>query len=235
MSTREAQKQKYAPQIYDAENDNPDAIVNLVPDEVAKAIRSIPVEYLRMKENLLHNRVNPEKRDYRIRLAFWHEYDRYMDGEVTKLFPHVFLRGVCSLDYFQKKFLVDKKRVAWMVTPPADYSVMTEEALTAGLERMREVLELGIKTPKGLVDHKLIKEQFAIVQFLDNRVKGSIAKQVEVRQATVRYDANQGTGDPGDRDTPRDIDVEIQEMERRLKGEPLAIEGEVVNGPGAEA
>ncbi len=85
-------------------------------------------------------------------------------------------QGVCSKQFFYEGFLSNPGRVAWLLTPPASFNSLANEALNFGIEQMRDILELDhftIKKGKPVIDYKLIALKMRAIALLDLRVKGA--------------------------------------------------------------
>ncbi len=196
--------------------EHPRSVVNLVPEAVANAIMRLPDEYVDKGEDELQlifkeRQWAPSTLDDRIRFSFWKEYDNAQTNIRQMVMTHVYY-GLCSRESFYV-MIQNKQRVAWMLCPPADYMLAAEEALTYGLEQLRDILARPHVSMVGTVDSKAAGVKLEIVKMLDARVKGAIIQTT--RNLNVNMNANKPVVQ-----APRieDIDQKIKELEDALKG-----------------
>lgn len=194
---------------------HPRAVINLVPEAVANAIMRLPEEYVDAGEAELKHlfdsrRWAPSTLDDRIRFMFWREYDNAQTNMRQMIMTHVYY-GICSRESFYL-LLQNKQRVAWMMCPPPDYMLAAEEALTFGLEQLRDVLTKPHVSMMGVVDAKAAGVKLEIVKMLDARVKGAIIQTT--RNLNVNMNANKPVSQ-----APKieDVDKKIKELEEQLK------------------
>lgn len=205
-------------EIFDAED--PRSLVNMVPGEVRKAIEALATgseaSLLAMDEQALKRRLKEEKRflsatDNRIRLRFWDEYDRAQGEQRQITISHAFA-GICTRQYFYQGYLKDPYRLAWLLCPPANYITIAEEALSFGLEQLRDILamddqEKDTKTGTLKLNLNLLKLKVKIVELLDQRLKGGIVqKSVQVNVGASAGDVNAAA-----------LGLTMEEMQRQMK------------------
>lgn len=167
------------------EKEDPRALINLVPDSLAKVMDQTVFtrpELFDKDERELYKylrsiNAGPTPTDNRLRLKFWMEYDRVMSEGHSTLNMQNVVAGVCSRDYFLRLYINSPTRLCWMLTPPAGYAIRTEEALDFGLEQLRDILEQPHVDEKGKVDVKLAETKAKIVAMLDQRVKGAVVQK----------------------------------------------------------
>lgn len=194
---------------------HPRAIINLVPEAVVNAIKRLPEEYMDQGESELRllfaaKKWAPSILDDRVRFMFWREYDQAQNNMRQMLMTHVYY-GVCSRESFYL-LLQNKNRVAWILCPPVDYMLGAEEALTYGLEQLRDILSRPHTSMMGVVDSKAAGIKLEIVRMLDARVKGAIIQTT--RNLNVNMNANKPVAS-----APKieDVDQRIKEVEAQLK------------------
>jgi hypothetical protein len=199
------------------DSSNPRAIINLVPEAVVNAIMRLPAELVDMGEAELKahfeagtRKYNPSILDDRIRFMFWREYDNAQSNIRQMVMTHVYY-GICSRESFYL-LLQNKMRVAWMLCPPVDYMIGAEEALTYGLEQLRDILSRPHVGLMGVVDAKAAGIKLEIVRMLDARVKGAIVQTT--RNLNVNMNANKPVVS-----SPKieDVDQRIKELEDQIK------------------
>jgi hypothetical protein len=161
------------------DRENPRSVVNLIPDTTAQkllaAVTAKP-ELFTMDERALRLAVRPTPNDNRLRLAFWNEYNRAQEQNTPMRMVSVFA-GVVTHQFWDNHYLTKPENVAWLITPPASYLVMAEEALAHGIERLRDILDLPVVDAYGKVNVKLGELQAKIVAMLDLRVKGAVVQK----------------------------------------------------------
>lgn len=160
--------------------ENPRSVINICPDVIRTRVedsRAKSPDYFGCEEKQLYQILRlgnelPNATDNRLRMMFWLEYDR-AQAEARYIRLDNVVSGVCSKQYFTDRYLKIPSKVAWMLTPPASYVVLAQEALQFGLEQLREVLEEPHRDKTGKLDVNLIKAKLAIVTMLDTRIKGA--------------------------------------------------------------
>lgn len=201
---------------------NPRAIVNIVPPKISELLRAAYLKEpglfgLGERETKLQLRTreeSPTVSDNRIRLNFWLEYES-AQHHLKPMTVAAIIRGLCSTGYLEK-YLTNPGHVAWMLTPPASYEVVVEEALQYGMEKMRDVLEMDEMLPNGQPNLKLIEIKAKIVTMLDVRLKGLPTQRVEQRSLT--YNLNEASRDAGasaEAASMAQLQERLKELERR--------------------
>lgn len=207
--------------------DEPNAIVNFLPECILEALKEIPEIYFTWSERALEKNADLDERDYRLRIAFWDEYNYALDNRVQTLSIAKIIRGVCARNYFDTQVLTSPKKLAWIFFPPADYTKFMSECLHLSMRRMREVLALEIKDSKGKINHKLIEQQMKIWERVEARVRGAIPQALNINQKSVNLNMNQNSNSPTRISNSSDlaaIEAEIAMLEG--KEPPLQIEEE---------
>ncbi len=194
---------------------HPRSVINLVPEAVARAIMALPEEFVdageaELTEAFDKRKWKPSVLDDRIRFMFWREYDNAQTNIRQMMMTHVYY-GLCSRESFYL-LLQNKHRLAWMMCPPADYMLAAEEALTFGLEQLRDILARPHVGVMGVVDSKAAGVKLEIVRMLDARVKGAIIQTT--RNLNVNMNANKPVAV-----APKieDVDQRIKELELQIK------------------
>jgi hypothetical protein len=189
--------------IYDP--DNPRSITNLVSEKVSQAIQAIPRELLLMDEQKLKKHVKPSTTLNYVRLNFWLEYNRAQDTQ-KPMNMQVVMRGVAKMNYFYDIILQNPAMMAWVVTPPADYTLVQRDILHSGLELLQKALKMDLVTTKTTIkvnrdgtkvknivrepNVPAIAEVRKIVEMLSDRVQGSIIQKVAIKSQHHEIPAN---------------------------------------------
>jgi hypothetical protein len=166
------------------DRESPQSAISLLPTVVGDACESAVMALMDLSK--LHERQllaalrklgkSPTPNDNRLRLSFWDEYDRAVETGSKMRVGHI-VHGVCQQDYFYNEFLKKPHKVIWMITPPASFETLKEEALCLGIGQIRDILE----TPHvvdGVIDEKLVALKARLVKTLEGRKR--TPKQMEL-------------------------------------------------------
>lgn len=116
-----------------------------------------------------------------IRAAFWLEYNMVQTIQKPHIDPHKVYAGIVSRDYFFNVVLKSKEMMAWMLIPPQQYQAILNEAWTAAMDRMREILDAPLYDKKGHLSTQTANLIIKVFSLLDQRKHGSVVqKQVNV-------------------------------------------------------
>jgi len=211
--------------------DNPYSLLNLATSEIIQALDKLPTKYYRYSEHELVEIAKPSVEIARLRLNFWDEYMRAVDQQ-RKMNVLSITTGVCSAIYFYDIAIKKESWLAYITTPPPDYSLALREMLELGWSKLRKVLEFPITVQASLkyseVDKetgktsmhtkvvevpntRLISEMRAIVQMLDQRVKGAITQKMQIEQKNMNINV------PGDNVFLADASMaQLEAMERKI-------------------
>ena len=205
---------------------NPRSLCNMVPRKVREAILNpeLPRHYLQMPESqfLIHLEKYLEPRDYRIRLAFWDEYNAAIaEDRVMRI--DQFVVKVTNIAYFYRIFLQNKYKVIFLLQPPGSYKINMRELLHFGLNRMREIISLPLMDKKGQPNVHLIREMIKIFALADARVQGAVKQTIDINQKSLNVDMtlkearklSEGGSNPVDA-----LDAEIKRLEGELSAAP---------------
>ncbi len=153
---------------------------------------------------------SPNPTDNRLRLAFWVEYDRAQQSGEKMQMEYVWA-GICTSEYFYRRYLNVPEKVAWLCTPPASYEVTLKESVNFGLKRMRDILDMDPEKEGfyGAARIKFLELQAKVFGMLDMRERGAFTQRSEVKTLNVH------TTDKGVAKALMDNSVEA--MEKRLK------------------
>jgi hypothetical protein len=191
---------------------DPNSLINMVPESFQQAMLQVNPKFLRAGDTTLESWVKPNDTETRLRIAFWDEYFQAKDAGRAMVIPNVYV-GICQKEYWYKYLLPRPHKVAWIITPPPEYTISMREIHDIGIRRMREVLQLPIKSKKGEPNTKLIGEMVKIFALIDNRVKGAVIQRLQVDQKTVNLHATI----PERALTVGEVEREILEIENKIK------------------
>jgi hypothetical protein len=175
-----------------------------------------------------------------LRQAFWKAANQ-CSIDKKPIVVKKMLRGVCTESTFYNKFLKNKLRVAWMLSPVIRYESQIEALLNMGLGRYQEILEMDITSNKKVpvmkkdeetgeekmgftivneVDVSKAKLVLDTISKLEDRVKGTpVQKSVTVKEMA------KAEGDVQDWDMDK-VEQELQELKQKLGDQPVTIEAE---------
>lgn len=195
---------------------------SIFPEEVFKLMAAIPENYFWLEEAELLDLMpgeNVKSSERRLKISFWHEYDRVLSG-VHDISKHQVMssarvtHGVMGIAAY-KEFIRNPVKLAWLLMPPANYKVCIDELHYAGIERVREILALPIKDKKGIPNPATARLVLKAFELLDLRAKGSIVQ----RSMNVSVNVDKQADTAAAADKINSIDQQIAE----LLGEPQPI------------
>jgi hypothetical protein len=185
-----------APLLHDAEN--PKALVNVVRPEIREKIARVPADLFSLTEDELEKR-SPKGQftwvDRRLRVSWWQEYTRATENHPRMMKMTEVVKGICSRNYFYEHVLADKVRLAFLLTPPSNYEVATEEALLRGVDRIREILDFPLYDEQGRPQPKNAEVMIKAYMLLDQRVKGAVIQRIEQKNLNLNVGKPQNSND----------------------------------------
>ena len=190
---------------------NSRSIINLVSGVFRSAVESIPDRYFDLSTEELRDLVDPSESEDRLRLAFWTEYDSAQKQDRPMRVSRVYSR-ICSKQNFYTRILPNKEKLAWILTPPPDYSLVLEEALLIGAERMKEILTAPLYDKKGNFDSKVANAIISLMKSIESRVKGPVPHRIESKSLNLNVNKEEGKEDAKKPEEPQTI----EELEARL-------------------
>ena len=214
--------------IFDA--DNPRSAYNLVHTGVQKSIdkaRKKAPELFDLDEKDLKNELRkrkafPSPTDNRLRMNFWMAYEKAHAFKQLNMTSASIAAGACSMEYFTQTYMSRPEKVAWLLCPPASYTVRIQEGLSFALDRMRLILDTDPFDHKGKPNPQLMALQIKIYDLLEKRALGAIPQKIEqtnknfnVRTRSVGVTDEQAVTTEIAAQTMVELDKKIRELERR--------------------
>lgn len=209
---------------------NPASVVNLLSPGASDKIKNCAIvkpdlfniqDEHTLYQHLSKIKAKPTPTDNRLRLAFWLEYDRVCNGFKDRIEMVNVYAGVCTHAYFENKYLKIPEKVAWLLTPPASYEVVLEEALQFGIEQLRETLSLPHLKDNGEIDVKMIELKAKIFAMLDMRKHGMYTQKIKQESLNINVtDATKLATQVGGKtldQTMQMLEDKIRELEKRDK------------------
>lgn len=136
-------------------------------------------------------KASPSPTDNRLRVSFWQEYDR-AQAKGRPMNMSMVYGGICSREYWEQCYLKFAEKVAWLMTPPASYSIAMEEALIYAIEQMRDILEMPNEDPvTGKLNFKLMELKAKIYESVHIRVKGAPVQRVENKTMSLNVNTSE--------------------------------------------
>jgi hypothetical protein len=196
--------------------ENPLAMINLVTLDVREAIERIPTAWMKMdEEEFIEANGEPLTTVYQLRHQFWTEFDRAVDSRSQMSMVNVYT-ACCSRTYWHR-ILGDIKSLAFIMIPPASYFAMTEELLSRGLKRVRDILALPLKRANGEVDARAGELLLKTVMFLDMRLKGGFLHRSEQVSLNVNRNVSITQDGSGANSNPlQNLDDEIKALQDQI-------------------
>lgn len=170
---------------------DPKSFLNRVPESFRLALKAIPSDYLDFTEGdwvlKFKNRTNNQHitdEDWVVRANFWHEYNRSM---CTKQNIHLsgIYAGAMTYGTFEKRFLKQPDRLAFMICPMLDQAALVREGLNRGLRNLLKGLETSPVREDGTLDAKAFSAQLQAVIWLDAWQNGGITQKIEQKTLNV--------------------------------------------------
>lgn len=165
------------------------AVLKLVNAYIQEKIKVISDDIWELSLGELKKKGKVDLVDEKLRVAFWTDYERACrNGDQINI--HSVARGVINIRSFNKVIACNPFKLAYILTPPENYTVRLEEMLNLALEEERKILELplikkkitvkddGTETVHESVDTSLAMVKHKIRESLQNRVHGSVAQRI---------------------------------------------------------
>lgn len=189
-------------------------IATKIRDAIAKTPELFGMEESELKYALKDRRMMPSATDCRLRLKFWHEYDR-AQATMDKMHTVNVYAGVCSKQVFDI-YMARAEKVAWLCCQPASYQAVAEEVLHYGYGQLRDILELPHVDEFGKVNTKLMELKLKITAVAELRTKGAVVQKIE--QKTLGINVSASTREAlqmGELRTMEEIDRKLKELDKR--------------------
>lgn len=196
------------------ESENPRSLINIAPTGLREMIADLPINYLTLSERSLYNLAKPDPMLNRLRIAFWKEFEN-AQASVSDMNWVGITKMIQRPSIMIRKLLEDQHKLAWVLCPPVSYDVFLQEALSHGMDRIREILDLPLRNDEGKVDAKVAELILKAAAFLDLRRHGGFV------QKSVNMDIGVGMSERqarnfGEKVTIEDISHKIKQLEQEL-------------------
>jgi len=159
--------------------------------------------------------------DRRVKILFWDEYERALTECRSMALSSVAMSaGLPSWESYMSRLEGSQPLLVWFMRPPVGYQVQVREAHSLGMERLREILSLPIKTldkhGNEKVNVPLAKLLLSAYQLLDQRMHGAATQRI----------VNVSVSDKGVEDTVPTARLTYDAVEARIR----ELEMELGNG-----
>lgn len=202
---------------------NLDAFKSILPLAMLVPFEAIPVEMHELADDDLKRRAKTDVELERLRVAFWEEHDRATRTN-TKMVLTNMISGVCTPSYFIKHISSNSYKMAYVVRPPTNIWVATNETLLYAIEEMRSILAIPNHDSKGRVNTALIKEKVNLYRELYNRVKGMTVQKVQVDQRNLNVNVNNKSAPQAA--SLDEIEDKIRHLEESLSVTPIEVKSD---------
>lgn len=172
------------------DKNNKRSVYNLVPPYMQKAIDNIPKEYHLLSEKQMQRAFRPSFEDSQMRMAFWTEYQRAQFTN-TKM-------GMVSVYYhvydqytFTGGVVLDPKRLAWIIKPPAQWVSGMQVILNQGLQVMFDAIHADNIIMHGHLDPRVFNSVFKVIEMANIAMNGLPVIRTESK--SVNMNVNQNT------------------------------------------
>lgn len=185
--------------------DQPDSVLEVIPEALANAALALPDELFKTPEHELESLAQVTRQDRRIRIRFWEEYEvchrTLSQMDLTKVVADT---GVPTWGYYWEKLTRTPALLVWLMQPPAAYRLQMQEASELGLRRLVDILQLPLTKPSGAVDAGVGLLILQAIKMVDQRLHGSVTQKV--------LSVNLSAGDK-----PEEGSISMDEVDRKLK------------------
>jgi len=191
-----------------------------------KAISEIPAELFELTERELMK--EPDDVHRRLKISFWNEFSAAQRQKSEYMTLQNVIHGVCSYSYWKNKVVTNPTLLAWLITPPAHQTLVWQELIQLGENKLRRALKIQLvekrfwkdKTGEVHVEKRanvaLIKEVRSIVEMLQNRLHGTVVQRQEIQSKSLHVNVNQNQKDVA-QDKPMSADEQMGEIDKMLK------------------
>lgn len=235
MSDQQTDTQELSTDPWNRQNEK--SVINLVNQSTAakieKAYAKRP-ELFGLDERTLWKMLKEERKlpnatDNRLRLSFWQLYDQVQAGNARDISNTKLSAGICSPEFLVQEYFKHPEKVAWLLTPPASYTVLLQEGLQFGLEQLREILELDnfeMDREGNLKPNvKVMELKTKIVMMLDQRLNGSVVQRIEQKSLNLNVSDNQ-VKKLSEFNTMQEIEDALEKLRKRDRHRQREIEAQ---------
>ena len=223
---------------------NPFSAYNLVSDAMRRRIdraRELSPELFDLDEAALlkvltKKKAKPTPTDNRLRMNFWNRYEWAFHHKYSNIQVTWITAGVCANEYFLQNYLARAEKVAWLLTPPASYTIRIQEGLSYALDKMRAILDIDPFDQNGKPNPKVMSLQIKIYDLLEKRALGAIPQKIEQTNKNLTVTSHISNETLVNKEiatqTMLELDKKIKELEKRDRTRPqIDVKAEVEEKP----
>lgn len=156
--------------------DNPRGLWKIAPPGLANLMKDLSEKWFSLSEEDLLKRVGSNPSLNRVRIAFWKEYDRAQEEQRQMRWADI-SRMVQMPTWALSDMFHKDLHLAYVLCPVASYDAFLEEALSHGMRRIREILDLPLSDENGKVNPKTGELILKAAAFLDMRMHGGFLQK----------------------------------------------------------
>jgi hypothetical protein len=200
---------------------DPRSLYNIMPKECRNVLDEMPLSFLTMDESHLEGLIKPTPYLNQLRIAFWQEYDTAQNTLTSMTMRGIQSHmGSGSPSILMRDYMTDEKTLAWVLIPPTHYDALVDEALSRGMRRIQQIIDLPMMKPDGTIDHASVALVMKAVAFLDIRKHGMPTQHTtqDIRQLSVNL-TKKDVKALGLSNRSEELDFKIKALEEKLKVE----------------
>ena len=181
-----------------------------------------------LKKHLGSIGMKPTPTDNRLRMRFWMAYEESMAKQsFGNISAQTLALGICEHNFLILHYFTKAEKVAWLMTRPAAYETVMEEALYYGIDMMRDILDEDHHIG-GKINVPLMNLKLKIVSLLDTRLKGAPVQKSLHLHSNIPMDAAK-VAQATQLVTMEDLQKKSKEYEAKLRralhlSEPIDVE-----------
>lgn len=193
------------------------AFMSAMPKMFRDAVLLMPDEVFDMEEEQLSEKAKCGVNEYAMRVAFWQEYERCLNGKTNTMSIHRMIRGMMDLGTI-RRVIKNPYKLAWILKPVGSYVEDMEFMLVRGKERLWEILNMPIKQ-NGKFDARLAKVVLDAHKQIEDRVHGQTVQKQQQLQVRVHQKADAQT--LSEVNEINGIDARIKQLEAEISAQSV--------------
>lgn len=165
-------------------------LINMLPSWFTHEMSGIPKEARKHDFVALTKLAKPSILEEQLRVNFWEEYKRAIDGREEKMIMANVYSGYCDVKAFKEIIRRSKYKLAYILTPTPTLNSALEDLIQLGSQQMRAVLMVTPVDDEGKLDKSIATLQKDIWQTAVKLKHGSL-QTVNVNSKSLQVVANQ--------------------------------------------
>lgn len=210
---------KQGTELLDLEETGRRSLFECLTPSIQDWTQKIPLDIWQTDFQDLEKELDPSPTLRVMRRNLWKRYKEALEqgGDIR---AYDIYHGVVTRQSFWTEILGKPKKLAYILSPKAEYDEVAAEALDFGMERIRkDILTAPIINPAtGKFDASVAGCVLAAVRLLDSRVKGSPLQRIEQKTMQVNIHRNEKTPI-----TREQLDEELRMLQARLGSTPMTL------------